>query len=298
MSLPVADDQSGVALVAHRPSGREGVGVQADDRKGFGQVACAMWCLLGGTRGNSLSDRRAGCSRACLAGDPRAEGDPMSGTPVEHLDVVVVGAGISGIGAGRYLGVEHPPEDLRGAGGSCGLRWDVGPVPLPRHPLGLRPAHLRLRLRSVARQGGDRLGSPDPGLPASHRARDRGRAAHPLPPPGARSRLVEPGRPLAPRRRAHRHGGAGADQCRLDLLRQRLLPLRRGVHPALRGPGGLRGHDRAPAAVAGGPRPRRQARRRDRQRGHGRHAGPGSGRDGCARDAPAAHAELHPPGAP
>ena len=52
------------------------------------------------------------------------------------------------------------------------------------------------------------------------------------------------------------------------------------------------GHGRPPAALARGPRLRRQARRRDRQRRDRRDARPGDGRDGRARDDAAALAEL------
>jgi monooxygenase len=35
-----------------------------------------------------------------------------AGSAPEHLDVLVVGAGISGIGAGRYLKTEHPAKNF------------------------------------------------------------------------------------------------------------------------------------------------------------------------------------------
>lgn len=47
--------------------------------------------------------------------------------PVEHLDVLVVGAGISGIGAGRYLKTEHPAKRfaILEARGASGGTWDL-----------------------------------------------------------------------------------------------------------------------------------------------------------------------------
>ena len=63
-----------------------------------------------------------------------------------------------------------------------------------------------------------------------------------------------------------------------------LLRLRRALRAGVPGCRRLRGPDRAPAAVAGGPRPRRPAGRGDRQRGHGHHAGAGTGRDRRPRD--------------
>ncbi|TFV57727.1 NAD(P)/FAD-dependent oxidoreductase [Geodermatophilus sp. DF01-2] len=48
-------------------------------------------------------------------------------TPVEHLDVLVVGAGISGIGAGRYLTTEHPGKSfaILEARAASGGTWDL-----------------------------------------------------------------------------------------------------------------------------------------------------------------------------
>ncbi|WP_189849994.1 flavin-containing monooxygenase [Streptomyces omiyaensis] len=46
---------------------------------------------------------------------------------VEHLDVLIVGAGISGIGAGRYLRLEHPGRSfaILEARGASGGTWDL-----------------------------------------------------------------------------------------------------------------------------------------------------------------------------
>ncbi|WP_448639180.1 flavin-containing monooxygenase [Geodermatophilus sp. URMC 63] len=48
-------------------------------------------------------------------------------TPVEHLDVVIVGAGISGIGAAYYLQRDHPQRSfaLLEARGTSGGTWDL-----------------------------------------------------------------------------------------------------------------------------------------------------------------------------
>ncbi|MGY1726445.1 flavin-containing monooxygenase [Geodermatophilus sp. SYSU D01062] len=48
-------------------------------------------------------------------------------TPVEHLDVLIVGAGISGIGAGRYLTTELPAKSfaILEARGASGGTWDL-----------------------------------------------------------------------------------------------------------------------------------------------------------------------------
>ena len=56
-------------------------------------------------------------------------GAPMSPSPggVEHLDVLVVGAGLSGVGAGRYLRTEHPLKTFAifEARAVSGGTWDV-----------------------------------------------------------------------------------------------------------------------------------------------------------------------------
>jgi monooxygenase len=46
---------------------------------------------------------------------------------IEHLDVVVVGAGLSGIGAGRYLRTQHPAKSfaILEARGASGGTWDL-----------------------------------------------------------------------------------------------------------------------------------------------------------------------------
>ena len=48
-------------------------------------------------------------------------------TPVEHLDVLIVGAGISGIGAGRYLTTELPRRSfaILEAREASGGTWDL-----------------------------------------------------------------------------------------------------------------------------------------------------------------------------
>ena len=65
-----------------------------------------------------------------------------------------------------------------------------------------------------------------------------------------------------------------------------------GFTPRFRGHRAVRRDDRPPAALARGPRLRGQARGRDRQRRDRRHARPGDGRDGRARDDAAALAQL------
>jgi len=59
---------------------------------------------------------------------PAAHATPPSSSPEpEHLDVVVIGAGISGIGAGRYLATELPGTSFAvlEARGASGGTWDL-----------------------------------------------------------------------------------------------------------------------------------------------------------------------------
>ena len=65
------------------------------------------------------------------------------------VDVLIVGAGISGIGAAYHLATRTPGQTLRDPRGPRRDRRHVGPVPLPGHPLGLRPVHVRVRLQAV-----------------------------------------------------------------------------------------------------------------------------------------------------
>ena len=85
----------------------------------------------------------------------------------------------------------------------------MGPLPLPRDPLGLRHVHLRVPVPGVARAGGPGRRAQHPRLPGRHRRGGRHRPAHPVPDPGA-GRLVV----LASRR-------AGRCRCRSGRTRPR-----------------------------------------------------------------------------
>ena len=73
-----------------------------------------------------------------IAGAGEGGGEP------EHLDVVVVGAGLSGVGTACHLEREHPQRRYAILEAREDLGGHVEPVPLPRDPLGLRHAHPRL----------------------------------------------------------------------------------------------------------------------------------------------------------
>ena len=126
----------------------------------------------------------------------------------EHVDVLIVGAGLSGIGAGYHL-----QRDLPGQKTYAILearesdRRHLGPVPLSR-----RSARTRTCSRSATRSGPwtrRRRRSPTARRSSSYvreTARDvRRRPQDPLRPPRRRRRVVERGCALDGRGRAHRH---------------------------------------------------------------------------------------------
>ena len=83
--------------------------------------------------------------------------------------MLIVGAGLSGIGAAYHLQAELPGQDLRDPRGARRDRRHLGPVPLPGHPLGLRHVHARLLVPALDGGEGDRRRPVDPQL----RPRDR-----------------------------------------------------------------------------------------------------------------------------
>ena len=91
----------------------------------------------------------------------------MSEPACEHVDVLIVGAGISGIGAGHHLGVNCPRQDLHDPRGQGIDRRHLGPVPVSGNSLGLRYAHPRLLVPALGRVGGARRRTVDPRLRAS-----------------------------------------------------------------------------------------------------------------------------------
>ena len=72
---------------------------------------------------------------------------------MNHYDVIIVGAGLSGIGAAYYLQQQCPAGPTPSSKVASDRRH-LGPVPLSRHPLRQRHAHPRLRLQTLdGRQG-------------------------------------------------------------------------------------------------------------------------------------------------
>ena len=106
---------------------------------------------------------------------------PMMAQRTKHFDVLIVGAGISGIGGAYHLTQQCPGRAL-----SCSkrrkVRRHVADPPLSRHPLRQRPVHFRLSLQAMDRRP-DRHSGRDPALHGRGNRRERPRAPHPLPPP-------------------------------------------------------------------------------------------------------------------
>ena len=214
---------------------------------------------------------------------------------LEHVDVLIVGAGLSGIGAGYHLQANCPGKTLRDPRGA-GLRSaGRGTCSATR-----ASARTRTCTRSATPSGrGTRpRRSPTGRRSSTTSRRPRASTASTRRSASATAWCAPSGRRADARWTVD--GGAQRhrrDACtmtlRLPAHVQRLLPLRRGLHAGLHGHGALRRADRPPAALDRGPRLRRQARRGDRQRRDRGHARPRDGAQRGARDDAAALAQLH-----
>ncbi len=69
----------------------------------------------------------------------------------EHVDVLIVGAGLSGVGAACHLEERLPGTSYAILEARARDRRHLGPVPLPGHPVGLGHVHARLPLPPVDR---------------------------------------------------------------------------------------------------------------------------------------------------
>ena len=212
----------------------------------------------------------------------------------EHVDVVIVGAGISGISAAWHLQDRCPSQDLRDPGTPGEPRRHLGPVQVPGHPLGLRHVHPRLPVQAVDRSA--KAIADGPSIMSYLKetvARVRHRQAHPLRPPGASA-------PTGPTPTTAGPCASSATASRREITCSFLFACSgyynydEGYSPEFPGADGLRGHHRPSAALAGGPRLRRQADRRHRQRRHRGDSDSRAGQFGCRpRDHAAALADLH-----
>ena len=156
---------------------------------------------------------------------------------VEHVDVLIVGAGLSGIGAAYHLQTRLPaarPTRSSRRATRIGGTWDLFRYPGIRSDSDMYT--LGYSFRPWTQGQGDRRRPVDPRLHPGHRARVRHRPQDPLRPPrrraptGRRADARVDGRSAQHVRRrttVRRH-------LRLSLHVQRLLRLRRGLHAGVR----------------------------------------------------------------
>ena len=213
--------------------------------------------------------------------------------PNDHVDVLIVGAGLSGIGAAHHLQERCPGKSyaILEAREAIGGTWDLFRYPGIRSDSDMHTLGYRFRPwtddKSIAE------GDEDPRLRARHRPRGRDRPPHPLQPPRRQRRLVERGgaagrsRPSAPTR-----GRRSTLTCGFLFMNTGYYRYDEGYTPEFPGIDSLRRRGRPPPALARGPRLRRQARGRDRQRRHRDDAGAGDGQGRGQGDDAAALAHL------
>ena len=144
---------------------------------------------------------------------------------IEHVDVVVVGAGISGIGAAYHLQTMCPDRSfvILEARDDIGGTWD-----LFRYPGVRSDSDMYTLGYSFAPWRGDRWLADGVAILSYHprdRPRARHRAAHPLPQPGCRCGLRHHHRALDADGRGLPGRQPPADDLQLPLLLCRLLRL-------------------------------------------------------------------------
>ena len=169
-----------------------------------------------------------------------------------------------------------PVEDLRDPRAPREHGRHLGPVQVPGHPLGLRHVHPRLPVQAMDVGQGHRRRPVDPGTtsrrppPRTASTRTSATATRSSPPTGPTPTTAGP----SP---STRGGEEVTMTCSFLFAASGYYNYDQGYSPTFAGLRGLRGHHRAPAALARGPRLRGQEDRRDRQRRHRHHADPRAG---------------------
>ena len=190
---------------------------------------------------------------------------------LEHLDVLVVGAGLSGIGAGHYLQTECPwaTYAIFEARDAIGGTWDLFRYPGIRSDSDMFTLGYSFRPWDGEKTIAD--GAVDPAVHQGHRRRGRHRRARSASTTGS---SAPTGRPPTARWHVTAErtdtGETVELTCGFLFSCSGYYRYDHGYLPDFAGHGRFARHDRAPAALARGPRLRRQARRRDRQRRHRR----------------------------
>ena len=213
--------------------------------------------------------------------------------PTEHLDVLIVGAGLSGIGAAHHLQERCPARATRSS-----RRGETSAAP---GTCSATPASARTPTctRSATGSGRGRRRSRSPTAPrSSNYVRETAREAgidrtDPLPPPrgvGASGRRR--GAAGRWRRSAPTRGRPSASPAASSSSAAATTATTRATRREFAGDRALRRADHPPPALARGPRLRRQAGGGDRQRRHRDDAGAGDGGERRPRDDAAALADL------
>ena len=173
----------------------------------------------------------------------------------EHLDVLIVGAGLSGIGAGCHLQTKCPGKRyaILEARDAIGGTWDLFRYPGIRSDSDMYT--LGYSFRPWTRGQGDRRRRRrSSSYMRDTAARVRHRREDPLRPPRGARRVVDaPTRAGRSRSSAATSGETVTLDLRLPVHVQRLLPLRRGLHAAS-SPGTERFRRRASCTRSTGPR--------------------------------------------
>ena len=199
----------------------------------------------------------------------------------DHIDVLIIGAGLSGIGAACHLQQKMSWKRLCHPRGPRLHRRDVGPVPLPGRALRFRHVHARLLVPAV-----DRRQSPSPmdNRSSITSARPRASTASIARSDSTTASGARHGRRRRRAGRWRRSAGSAARAahftCNFLIMCSGYYSYAEGYTPEFPGHRPLQGPHRPPSELDRRRRLRQQARGRDRQRRNRRHARAGAGEIG------------------